>query len=239
MGIIKLLKRGVKQALLSSGWDLHRVRDSHLVTALQLFNIDLVVDVGANKGQFASDLRAHGYSGAMISIEPLADAHQMLFSAASKDPHWRVLDRCAVGAHEGEIEINVAGNSASSSVLPMLEACSNACPISSYIGKEIVPITTLDTIAAHYFGNAKKPFLKIDTQGYEWQVLDGATHTLPMICGIQMEVSLVPLYEGQRLWLECIHRLENEGFVLWSIEPVFVDPSSGRTLQFDAVFFRI
>lgn len=238
METINFLKKLVKRSLRSTGWELHRIPESHLVTALQLFNIDLVVDVGANEGQFASDLRTRGYWGNMISIEPIADVHQVLSQFASKDPNWQVLDRCAVGAREGEIELNVAGNSVSSSVLPMLETHSSVAPESVYVRKETVPITTIDKIAARYFGDAKKPFLKIDTQGYEWQVLDGATDTLSRIYGVQMEVSLIPLYEGQRLWLESLRRLEDEGFTLWSIEPAFVDPSSGQTLQLDAVFFR-
>ena len=103
---------------------------------------------------------------------------------------------------------------------------------------ETAPLITLDSVAPPYLEGAKAPFLKIDTQGYEWQVLDGAHATLPKVRGIQMELSLVPLYEGQRLWRECIERLEAEGFVVWALQPVFVDPANGRTLQWDGLFFR-
>ncbi len=80
--------------------------------------------------------------------------------------------------------------------------------------------------------------LKIDTQGYEWQVLDGAVATLPRITAVLIEMSLVPLYEGQHLWLEIIARLEAMGFKTWSLQPGFVDPSTGRTLQVDGMFCR-
>jgi hypothetical protein len=56
--------------------------------------------------------------------------------------------------------------------------------------------------------------------------------------GIQIELSLVPLYESQRLWRECLERLEEEGFVLWALQPAFVDPATGRVLQCDGLFFR-
>ena len=83
------------------------------------------------------------------------------------------------------------------------------------------------------------PFLKIDTQGYEWQVLDGARESLSQCQGVLCELSLVPLYEGQCLWMEMIQRLESGGFTLWSIQKGFTDLRDGRTLQVDAIFLRI
>ena len=75
-------------------------------------------------------------------------------------------------------------------------------------------------------------------QGFEWQVLDGARDTMPHIKGILVELSLVPLYEGQHLWREVIDRLEAAGFTLWAFKPVFTDQATGRTLQVDGVFYR-
>jgi hypothetical protein len=120
----------------------------------------------------------------------------------------------------------------------MLTSHSNAAPGSAYLGHESAPLITLDSVAPPYLDSVQAPFLKIDTQGCEWHVLDGALATLPKVCGVQMELSLVPLYEGQRLWRECIERLEAKGFVLWALQPVFFDPATGRTLQWDGLFFR-
>ena len=80
--------------------------------------------------------------------------------------------------------------------------------------------------------------MKIDTQGFEWQVLNGAQNVLPGIHGILLELSLIPLYEGQHLWQEMIVRLEQEGFTFWALQPGFVDPHNGRTLQVDGIFYR-
>ena len=96
----------------------------------------------------------------------------------------------------------------------------------------------LDTVAPEYLSVASNPFLKIDTQGFEWQVLDGASETLAHVKGVLCELSLVPLYEGQKLWMDLIQRLEREGFTLWSIQKGFTDPRDGRTLQVNAIFFR-
>ena len=89
-----------------------------------------------------------------------------------------------------------------------------------------------------FLNDSSNCFIKIDTQGYESQVLDGAINTLKKSKGILCELSLVPLYEGQHLWKEIIERFEKEGFVLWSLHKAFTDKRNGRTLQMDAVFLR-
>lgn len=210
-----------------------------LVSSLRKFEIDLVLDVGANKGQFASEIRHCGYAGRIVSFEPLSQAHGQLLQSSTGDSMWDAHPRCALGDHNGKIEINIAGNSFSSSILPMLELHRSVAPESAYQGKEIVPITTLDDVAGQYLNDARATFLKIDTQGVEWQVLDGARDTLPHIKGILVELSLVPLYEGQHLWREVIDRLEAEGFTLWAFMPEFSDQVSGRSLQVDGIFYRI
>jgi FkbM family methyltransferase len=241
--MLNSVKQGIKQALNAVGIEVHRFQPetsplARLMAALRTFDIDMVIDIGANEGQFAREIRAGGYSGRIVSIEPMAAAYGRLTQLSEGDSAWQVHPRCAVGADAGEIELNIAGNSVSSSVLPMLSAHSDAAPESVYKGKETVPLSTLDLIVPKYIEQTNALFLKIDTQGYEWQVLDGAKSILPKVRGILMEVSLVPLYEGQYLWQKSIHRLQSEGFVLWALEPVFVDSTNGRTLQMDALFFR-
>jgi FkbM family methyltransferase len=215
-----------------------RLDTMNLVSTLQVFGIDCVLDIGANQGQFASGIRRCGYAGRIISFEPLTSAHKALLSASAGDALWEIYPRCALGERTGEAEINIAGNSESSSMLPMLEAHRRAAPQSAYLGKEVVKVRTLDEVAAPYLEDARAVFLKIDTQGFEWQVLDGARATLPHVKGILVELSLLPLYEGQHLWREVIARLETEGYTLWALKPVFSDMASGRTLQMDGIFYR-
>ena len=241
--MLNSIKQGIKQLLNAAGIEAHHFHPAtsplaRLMVALRHSNIDLVIDIGANEGQFAKDLRAGGYSGRIVSFEPQSVAHGRLLKVSGGDTAWHVHPRCALGGRRGEIELNISGNSVSSSILPMLTSHSSAAPESAYLGHESVSLITLDSVAPPYLEGAQAPFLKIDTQGYEWHVLDGALATLPKVRGIQMELSLVPLYEGQRLWRECIERLEAEGFVVWSLQPEFVDPATGRTLQWDGLFFR-
>jgi len=239
-----VLKHLVRQVFHKMGLDIHRyvapapLPLSQIISSFRKFEIDLVLDVGANIGQFASEIRESGYAGKIISFEPLSSAHSSLLQASTGDPKWDVYPRCALGDHDGEVEINIAGNSYSSSLLPMMESHRSAAPDSEYQGKESAPIKTLDSVAEEYLKNSRAPFLKIDTQGFEWQVLDGARTTLPQIKGVLLELSLVPLYEGQHLWMDLLKRLEGEGFELWTFEPVFSDPRDGRTLQVDGIFYR-
>ena len=144
----------------------------------------------------------------------------------------------AIGEENGEIEIQIAENSYSSSVLDMLDTHVRAAPDSKYIGKEKVALRKLDSIAPDYMDSNSIAFIKIDTQGYETQVMNGAKKLMSQIVGLQVEISLVPLYKGQCLFDEMLKKLKNDGFELWSISTVFSDPNTGQLLQVDATFFR-
>ena len=205
---------------------------------IENYNIDLIYDVGANVGQFGSEMREVGYDGYIISFEPLPQEHKTLLNNSKDDVKWKVHEQCAIGNENSLVDINVSGNSVSSSILPMAEAHSKAASSSSYIYKINVPLRKLDTVSEAYSNLAKKYFVKIDTQGYEWQVLDGASEILKNAIGVQVELSIVQLYEGQKLWIDIIQRLETAGFYLWKLQPGFSDPRDGRLLQCDGIFIK-
>lgn len=91
-----------------------------LGSMLKAHEVNLVFDIGANAGQFAQSLRELGYRGRIVSFEPQSEAREQLERAASVDPLWEVAPKAAIGAEDGEIELNLAANSISSSLLPML-----------------------------------------------------------------------------------------------------------------------
>jgi FkbM family methyltransferase len=225
------------------GIDIHRHRpevskQGRLSTMLASHGIDLVLDVGANIGQFAQSLREAGYRGRLVSFEPLSIAHAQLLRVSRRDTEWEIAPRAAIGDREGEIDIHIAGNSVSSSALGMLDSHTKAAPDSIYVGSERVRLSRLDTLAHDYVHPKAIPFLKIDAQGYEDRVLDGATELLSRIRGLQLELSFVPLYAGQQLFDALSEPLRSLGFSIWAIWPGFCDPRSGRMLQVDAIFFR-
>ena len=201
--------------------------------------VEVVLDVGANTGQFAQGLRRSGYAGQIVSFEPLSEAHAALSKAAADDPLWDVAARCALGAAEGQAEINVAANSYSSSLLPMLAAHEEAAPHSAYRDKESCAVITLDSFVARSFADPTVSFgLKIDTQGFEAAVLAGAARILPQVNVVLCEMSLVPLYEGAPSMIELSRMLAAQGFRCVALGPAFEDPRSGDLLQVDGVFAR-
>lgn len=241
--MLRIAKKTIKGVIHSLGYDLHRLSPSgnssaQLLAALNHVQADVVFDVGANIGQFAQALRSVGFGGSIVSFEPLTSAHVTLSRAAQDDSKWKIHPRVAVGDQDGEIEINIAGNSVSSSVLPMLDAHSSAAVGSAYVASERAPLIRLDSVAESYLTPDSRPFIKIDTQGFESQVLDGAAKTLQLARGVLLELSLVPLYEGQALWLAMIQRMADQGFTLWAIQRGFTDPRTGRSLQADGIFIR-
>jgi len=205
---------------------------------LKEFKIDVIFDIGANEGQFGGFMRDLGYKGKMVSFEPLTKAYKTLVANSRNDSLWQVAPQMAIGDEDGEITINIANNSESSSILNMLESHTAADGASVYVGKEMVKIRKLDSVYSEYVDSKSKIFLKIDTQGYEDRVLNGASRLLEQTIGLQLELSLIPLYNNQKLFDEMTTQLKSIGFELWSINPVFSDPHTGRQLQVDATFFR-
>ena len=243
------MKSSLKDALRSLAETTgHQVSKTSVYTSPKLrlhllfsqLHIDLVLDVGANTGQFARHCRATGYRGKILSFEPSASAHTALLRSAASDPLWAVADRMALGAVNGETEINIALNSYSSSILPMLDTHLSAAPNSAYLQKEKVPLRRLDDILADLAttASAHTIFLKLDVQGYESHVLAGATQVLANTAALQLEMSLLPLYEGETLMPQMHANLTAQGFDLWDLEPSFRDPATGRLLQVDGIFLR-
>jgi FkbM family methyltransferase len=238
-----MVKKLIKSALLGAGLELRRYNpayasEAQIAGVLDRLNIDTVFDIGANVGQHALQLRRLGYGGDIISFEPLSSAHALLTAARADDARWTVAPRVAIGADDGEITINIAGNSVSSSVLDMLDSHADAAPQSRYTGQENVSVARLDSIAPAYLAAQSKLFLKVDTQGFEAAVLAGAPATLARAAGVQLELSLMPLYAGQALFETIIATMRAAGFEIWTLWPGFADAATGRMLQIDAIFVR-
>lgn len=207
------------------------------IKLLKYFEIETIFDVGANTGQFAYYSRKLGYTNRFYSFEPLKQEFEILSGFAKNDPKWEVFNM-AIGDFDGEIEMNVASNSQSSSILNMTQAHIDSAPNSAYKGKQKVKIRKLDTMIPEIVDDLEATYLKIDVQGFEKNVLDGATQFLNKTKGLQLELSLVELYHGEELMIEMCARLKKMGFRLYSLEPGFYDEKSGQLLQTDGIFFK-
>jgi FkbM family methyltransferase len=247
MTIRSFLRESANRALAPLGVEIVRTErlhrqfletvDGRLQQALQRHGIELVIDIGANVGQFASDLLRHGYSGHIVSVEPLPEVHARLCEAAAAHPRWTVAEPMALGPQAGTVMLQVAGNSVSSSVLPMLERHVSAAPESRTTGALPVRQDTADAVFAARV-EAVRTLVKIDTQGYEREVLLGAPRCLEHAALLLMELSVVPLYEGQWLWLEAVAFMQARGFEPVFLQPDFADPRTGDVLQYNGLFRR-
>jgi len=199
--------------------------------------IDTVLDVGANEGRFARRLRDEGFTGRIVSFEPLSSAFALLASASAADPKWECL-RLALGATTGKATLNVAGNLASSSFLPMDSGLSQMDPRLAYTGTEECSLSTLDVLAADLFQQEERLYLKLDVQGFELEVLRGADVTLDRVHAFDVELSLTQLYEGAPLMDEVVAYLAERDYALLRTEPAYVHPRTHEPLQVDGLFVR-
>ena len=232
--------RFLRRVLRRVGVDVLRYPEHHVahkrVRLLHHHGVDQVFDVGANAGGYGAELREFGYRGEIVSFEPLAGPYARLRRLADADSRWTAIN-LALGAANATALMNVAANTASSSFLPMEKTHRRAAPWAGYVGQEDVTVTRLDDVFDRY-RNGSVPFLKLDVQGYEEQVLEGATSSLRRVQGVQAEMSLVPLYEGAWAFTEAVAYFQASGFSLASLEPGFYDRDTGQLLQADGIFMR-
>jgi FkbM family methyltransferase len=209
---------------------------SILRSMLRRTNPKVVLDVGANAGQYARRVRATGYNGVIVSFEPLADAHRRLAEAARGDANWLVAPRTALGSQSATAQIHVAADNVSSSVLPMTSLLQETAPRVTCIAQQSTAVARLDAFSDLI--PAGDLYLKVDAQGYELEVLRGATGLVPRIGAMQLELSLIPLYEGAPSLVDVVAHAQALGYELFQLVPTFRDDRNGRLLQAEGFFVR-
>lgn len=228
----------LRRALWRFGIDVRRTSEVGPARLLIAQGVDLVLDVGANAGDYGESLRRAGYRGAIHSFEPLPAAYTRLSTRAASDPAWAT-SPFALGPEDGLATLHIAGDDGhSSSILPALPRHHAAAPRAAVVGEVEVEVRRLDGVFDQVAGSSGRAFLKLDTQGYEGAVLDGAEGVVSRLHGIQVELSLEPLYEGAPASSEIVERLESWGMRLAGIEPGYVDPRTMELLQYDAIYVR-
>lgn len=208
-----------------------------MATMLDARRVDLILDVGANVGQFAEKIFEAGYEKRIVSYEPLSRPYGILAEKSRTNPNWDV-ERLCIGDSPGEVELMISHNEIASSILGTTPVLSEFQPEFEYVGSETVEVTTLDAAASSAIASAENPFLKVDVQGFEEQVLRGAEETLGRCVGLQIELSFLELYDGQMLFSEMLRDLEKKGFTPYRFYPAWIDVRDGRWLQADGLFFR-
>jgi FkbM family methyltransferase len=195
--------------------------DAHLSNLVRASGTDLVLDVGANRGQFARMLRDEGYQGEIHSFEPVAATYGELAATAAGDPAWTV-HQAALGAAPGEAVINVTGASDMSSLLQPNEFGQEKFERFEVARTETVRVDTVDAFLAAQVPDAdsRRILLKMDTQGYDLEVFAGARNSWPHIGCLLSELSLIPIYSGMPHYLAALQTYEEAGFAVTGIYPV-------------------
>lgn len=207
------------------------------IKLIQNYKIDVIVDIGANIGQYGGEMRNLGFKGEIISFEPMKKAFEKLEKNASNDKNWKVFN-WSIGEKDGQTTINVAKNSVSSSLLENLPQLTESAPQAAFLEKEKIEIRKLDSIFKDLGLQNKNVYLKIDTQGYEEMVLLGAESSLNFVRGIQIEMSFIPSYKGSMTFDQMKTKLNDLGFYLMALENGFYDKKTGKQLEIDGIFYK-
>lgn len=210
----------------------------NLIGVLSYHGVTHVIDVGANVGQYAQRLRRGGYAGRIVSVEPNPQAHTVLSAAAQQDGDWTVVPPMALGAEAGTLTLNRPQASDMASVRSLTPTMAGHLDDARPVDRVTVPVDRLDRRLDAWVPSDAVVALKSDTQGYEAEVLAGASGVLDRITVIQLELSLVPVYAGTPDWRTMIDRLAALGFDPVLFIPGYFHKRTGRLIEMDGVFAR-
>ena len=211
----------------------------HVKRTLEELSVNCAVDAGANQGDYSAMLRRIGYRGLIVSVEPLRDVCEVLAKRAAGDATWKVFN-CALGDGDEIKQFNVCKAPNLSSFLKPAKDMEDAVANSDIARTEIVHVRRLDRILSEVVREIPAPriFLKMDTQGYDLRVMEGAAAIIPLIVAIQSELSVVPLYRDMPDYIEALAYFRKLGFAPTGFFGVVGHRKTGRTLEFDAVLVR-
>ncbi|MEU2433746.1 FkbM family methyltransferase [Streptomyces sp. NPDC007861] len=210
----------------------------HVAAMLDFYGVNCVFDVGANTGQYAKRLRRLGYSGRIVSFEPTGETFARLEKAAEQDPDWWVY-RLGLGSEDTTGSIHV-GWKTMNSLLPPSAYGRDRYQRFATTRTEEIRIRRLDGLLEEALDGIAdpRPFLKMDTQGYDLEVFAGTGKRIGDFVGMQSEVAVLRLYEGSPAMSEAIAAYEQSGFEITGMYPVTREAATGRVVEFDCVLMR-
>lgn len=213
----------------------------HLRKLFQEYKIDCVFDVGANQGQYADYLRKWiRYEGLIVSVEPVKAHVSHLRTKAKADPLWMVFD-VALGAAPGRLPMNVMRAGDFSSFLsPDTNRWKDFAEANTVVAVEDVEVTTFDELLSRVQKQhpVRNVYLKLDTQGFDLEVIKGMRSSEGNVRAIQSEMSVIPIYEHMPDYITALQMLQDRGFVLSGMFPVS-HILGMKLVEFDCVMVRL
>lgn len=196
--------------------------------------ITSIMDVGANSGQFGIDMRRSGYDQLIFSFEPVTQNFHTLGKTIQSDLSWHAFN-VALGSSKGSVQINISANSGlSSSILSMNSAHLENFPESKFIATEIVQVSTIDEQVRTLDIDPESAVLKVDVQGFEYEVLRGAINNLAKFKYCYLELSILPMYSGEATLLSVLNFLSSYGQHVLDVYRG-VTAKNGHLLQIDVL----
>lgn len=227
-------------------WPHPKSIEGHLQRLLRAYQIDLVLDVGGNEGQFGQELRRIGYDGWIVSFEPGSGALAKLRRRAARDPRWLV-EGYALGDAPGESVLNIPkASDLASFYQPSAYSHQTFGESAQIVARETVPVQPLYRV----FGSVARAagfdlltapprvFLKMDTQGNDLRVFVGAESMLSFVQIVQTEGAVKRVNEGTPLLSDVAPVIERHGFTHAGLHIVSTDPKTGDPIEYDALFAR-
>lgn len=216
-------------------YSLQRNHTLRKMALLRRLEVNLVIDAGANRGQYASDMRRLGYKGRIVSLEPHPVVYPELCKTMSGDPAWSGLN-VAIGEQDGEVELFTPSITEVSSLLPAVGAGQTEGWKTQDRTK--VRQRAMRTLMSEVAGASDVVHWKLDVQGYEQQALHGAGDALSRCVSLELELSTVPLYHGETSMPAVLFWLHQAGYDVHSLEPICVDHRHGQILQVETLMVR-
>lgn len=209
----------------------------HLMGLFAHYRVDCVLDVGANKGQYARMLRRAGFRGQIVSFEPVPDAFAELTERAQRDSNWSV-HQMALGRSEGVTQMQVAPGTMSSLLTPSAYGTGRYKQLRE-VTEVDVPVRRLDAVLADLPEvHGKRLFLKMDTQGFDLEAFAGLGERVDSVVAMQSEVALLTVYDQMPRLPEALPVYEAAGFGVTAFYPVSRERETWRVLEFDCVMAR-
>jgi len=227
--------QAVKRALRRAGYDIVRYHPS-FDRMLEKYDIDTIIDIGANTGQFALDMHARLPQAAIYSFEPLPDAFLALVANLKQIPNSHAFN-VALGETDETTTIFRSSFTPSSSFLPMTGLLKKSYPKIAQTTEETVRVRRLDDMQEE-LSLGRNLLVKLDVQGYEDKVLRGGAEVIARAKMLMMEVSFVALYEQQPLFGDIYRIVSDMGFVYAGSRERHYDPKTEALLYEDALFAK-
>jgi FkbM family methyltransferase len=241
-----LLKRTLRKAAQTVGLHVGRfpATDSlqgHLKSFFRRTGINCVIDVGAHLGEYADEIREVGYRGRIVSFEPVRASYDALVHKAKAHRDW-IIQHCALGSDDGEKEMNLYQGTVFNSFLASNHV--GAERFGAALGlaaKERVAMRRLDRVFETCIAGIASPrvFLKMDTQGWDLEVLKGASGILDRLVGIQSELAVKHCYDGMTPYTAALEHYGSLGFQVTCIFPVARDTDGLQVMELDCVMLRV